>query len=235
MFRQGGREWVIVGVMCVCGWCLCVCVLCGIDVRMCICVRACVAHCDSIVGYCWNISFCQILLNVHTTPSSSTSLLQAQKTAAEDVMPVLAGAVDPVHALPMLVHTLAAEEHPRVLAPMKMISLVSRPVCVCVHILHSSCVVHTYIPTGFTEYTHPTSHVRSRDLFFRLYYIHMYYLHVVGLHKLITHRCLVCFCCPVLLLPLQPLAPCVSVQALSGIIVACSKGLIQICVLFAVL
>ena len=62
-------------------------------------------------------------------PSSSFSplSLQAQKTAAEDVVPVLAGAVDPVHALPMLVQTLAAEEHPGVLAPMKMISLVSRP------------------------------------------------------------------------------------------------------------
>ena len=65
------------------------------------------------------------------TPSSPGFSLQAQKTAAEDVMPVLAGAVDPVHALPMLVQTLAAEEHPRVLAPMKMISLVSPPLCVC--------------------------------------------------------------------------------------------------------
>lgn len=78
--------------------------------------------------------------NVPPTPSSSTFLLQAQKTAAEDVMPVLAGAVDPVHALPMLVHTLAAEEHPRVLAPMKMISLVSRPVCVCVCIFCTAVV-----------------------------------------------------------------------------------------------
>ena len=101
------------------------------------------------------------------TPSSLGFSLQAQKTAAEDVMPVLAGAVDPVHALPMLVQTLAAEEHPRVLAPMKMISLVSPPLCVCgcgcgcgwvwvrVHPLLTVVVyLNTYRPAG-----DPSSHL----------------------------------------------------------------------------
>ena len=50
---------------------------------------------------------------------------QSHKTAMEDVIPVLAEAVDPVHGLPILVQVVTTETDNNVISPLKLISQVS--------------------------------------------------------------------------------------------------------------